>query len=44
MNIGISGLATRHGDIRLLAQNIAELGFEFIWLPEHPVIPYHPFG
>ena len=39
MNIGISGLATDHGDIGLLAQKIEELGFESIWLPEHPVIP-----
>ncbi len=39
MNIGISGLSTDHGDIGLLAQKIEELGFESIWLPEHPVIP-----
>ncbi|MDA1219415.1 MAG: LLM class F420-dependent oxidoreductase [Chloroflexi bacterium] len=39
MDIGISGLSTDHGDIGLLAQKIEELGFESIWLPEHPVIP-----
>lgn len=39
MKIGISGLATEHGDIGLLAQKIEAMGFESIWLPEHPVIP-----
>ena len=39
MDIGISGLASSHGDIGLLAQKIEEFGFDSIWLPEHPVIP-----
>lgn len=39
MDIGISGLSTEHGDIGLLAQKIEELGFDSVWLPEHPVIP-----
>jgi len=39
MDIGVSGLSTEHGDIGLLAQRIEELGFDSIWLPEHPVIP-----
>ncbi len=39
MKIGISGLSTEHGDIGLLAKRIEELGFDSIWLPEHPVIP-----
>ena len=40
MNIGISGMASeRHGDIGVLAQKAEELGFESLWLPEHPVIP-----
>lgn len=39
MDIGISGLAPEHGDIGLLAQRIEEMGFDSIWLPEHPVIP-----
>ncbi|MCH7713049.1 MAG: LLM class F420-dependent oxidoreductase [Chloroflexi bacterium] len=39
MDIGISGLATEHGDIGILAQRVEELGFDSIWLPEHPVIP-----
>ena len=39
MNIGISGFSTDHGDIGLLAEKTEALGFESIWLPEHPVIP-----
>ena len=40
MDIGISGMASeRHGDIGVLAQKTEELGFESLWLPEHPVIP-----
>jgi len=29
----------RHGDIGLVARKIEEVGFESMWLPEHPVIP-----
>ena len=40
MHIGVSATASeRHGDIGLVAQKIEELGFESMWLPEHPVIP-----
>jgi probable F420-dependent oxidoreductase len=40
MDIGVSGVASsRHGDIGVLAQKAEELGFESIWLPEHPVVP-----
>lgn len=28
-----------HGDIGVLARKIEEVGFESMWLPEHPVIP-----
>ena len=40
MHIGVSAMASqRHGDIGVVAQKIEELGFESMWLPEHPVIP-----
>ena len=40
MHIGVSATASeRHGDIGLVARKIEELGFESMWLPEHPVIP-----
>ena len=40
MRIGVSATASeRHGDIALVARKIEELGFESMWLPEHPVIP-----
>ncbi len=40
MHIGVSATASEdHGDIGLVAQKIEEVGFESMWLPEHPVIP-----
>ena len=40
MKIGVSGVASsRHGDVGVLARKAESLGFESIWLPEHPVIP-----
>ena len=40
MHIGVSAMASeRHGDIGLVARKIEEVGFESMWLPEHPVIP-----
>jgi len=40
MNIGVSAIASEHhGDIGVVAQKIEEVGFESMWLPEHPVIP-----
>ena len=40
MNIGINTMFTAaHGDVGVVAQRMEELGFESIWLPEHPVIP-----
>ncbi len=40
MKIGVSGVASsRHGDIGVLARKAESLGFESIWLPEHPVVP-----
>jgi probable F420-dependent oxidoreductase len=40
MQIGISvGITARHGDIGVIAKKAEDLGFESIWLPEHPIIP-----
>ncbi|MDP6455499.1 MAG: LLM class F420-dependent oxidoreductase [SAR202 cluster bacterium] len=40
MNIGISMSATPGlTDFAAVAQKIEELGFDSVWLPEHPVIP-----
>ena len=40
MHIGVSATASEgHGDIGLVARKIEEVGFESMWLPEHPVIP-----
>ena len=40
MNIGVSAMASdKHGDIGTVAKKVEEVGFESIWLPEHPIIP-----
>ncbi|GIT69105.1 MAG: hypothetical protein Ct9H300mP27_02090 [Chloroflexota bacterium] len=40
MNIGVSAMASdKHGDIGTVAKKVEEVGFESIWLPEHPGIP-----
>ena len=40
MNIGISTFPTDYStDIALLARWAEELGFESLWVPEHPIIP-----
>ncbi|MED5409419.1 MAG: LLM class F420-dependent oxidoreductase [Chloroflexota bacterium] len=40
MKIGISMSATTSmGDFGLVAQKIESLGFDSVWLPEHPVMP-----
>ena len=42
MDIGISmGPTVELGDFGTIAQKIEELGFDSVWLPEHPVIPVH---
>ena len=42
MHVGISMSVTEaHGDFGALARKMEELGFESVWLPEHPVIPVH---
>ena len=42
MKIGVCmTLEDRHGDVGAIAQRAEELGFESIWLPDHPVIPIH---
>ena len=40
MNIGISTFPTDYSiDIALLAKRVEEMGFESLWVPEHPIIP-----
>ena len=40
MNIGLSTIPTDYSiDIALLARWAEEMGFESLWVPEHPVIP-----
>ena len=40
MKIGISMSATESmGDFGVIAKKIEELGFDSVWLPEHPVMP-----
>ena len=40
MNIGISTVPTDYStDIALLARWAEEMGFESLWVPEHPIIP-----
>lgn len=40
MEIGINMMPTeQHGDIGAIAKKIEEVGFESVWLPEHPIIP-----
>ena len=42
MKIGISTSATEElGDFGVVAQRMEELGFDSVWLPEHPVMPVH---
>ena len=40
MNIGVSTFPTDYSiDIALLAKRAEEMGFESLWVPEHPIIP-----
>jgi probable F420-dependent oxidoreductase len=42
MNIGVNmTLSSRSIDVAVLAQKAESLGFESLWLPEHPIIPVH---
>lgn len=43
MDIGIAMFVTSYSvDIAHLAQRVEELGFESLWMPEHPVLPVNP--
>ncbi|MDP6073338.1 MAG: LLM class flavin-dependent oxidoreductase, partial [SAR202 cluster bacterium] len=43
MDIGISTFPTDYSvDIAVLAKRVEELGFESLWVPEHPVLPVNP--
>jgi len=40
MSIGILMTATaQSGDLAVYARNVEALGFDSLWIPEHPVIP-----
>ena len=40
MNIGVSTFPTDYSiDIAVLARRAEELGFDSLWVPEHPVLP-----
>ena len=42
MDIGISTFLTDYSiDIAVLARRAEEMGFDSIWVPEHPIIPVH---
>ena len=43
MNIGIMFFATDYSiDIAVLAKRAEEMGFDSLWLPEHPILPVRP--
>ena len=40
MNIGMLTMATaQSGDLAEVARQVEALGFDSLWIPEHPVIP-----
>ncbi|MCH8063152.1 MAG: LLM class F420-dependent oxidoreductase [Chloroflexi bacterium] len=40
MHVGINiSISEQHGNFGALARKMEEMGFESVWLPEHPVIP-----
>jgi len=40
MDVGLLLIATAHtGDLPALARRAEEVGFESLWIPDHPVIP-----
>jgi probable F420-dependent oxidoreductase len=42
MNIGISTTVTaRSGDLAEVARQVEALGYDSLWIPEHPVVPVH---
>jgi len=42
MNIGISTTATaQSGDLAEVARQVEALGYDSLWIPEHPVVPVH---
>ena len=42
MNIGISTTATaQSGDLAEIARQVEDLGYDSLWIPEHPVVPVH---
>lgn len=42
MNIGLSTFPTDYSaDIAIIAKRAEELGFDSLWVPEHPILPVH---
>jgi alkanesulfonate monooxygenase SsuD/methylene tetrahydromethanopterin reductase-like flavin-dependent oxidoreductase (luciferase family) len=42
MHIGVTmTLSSRSIDVAVLARQAESLGFESLWLPEHPILPVH---
>src|SRR6516162_1076156 len=42
MKIGVNmTLSSQSIDVAVLARQAESVGFEFLWLPEHPIIPAH---
>ena len=43
MDIGLILVATtKTGDLPTLARRVEQIGFDSLWIPEHPVIPAGP--
>ena len=41
MRIGVNVVTNETLDVALIARRAEELGFESLWIPEHPIIPVH---
>ena len=42
MKIGVNVFVTAKSlDVALIAEKVEELGFESLWIPEHPIMPVH---
>ena len=42
MKIGVNVFVTAESlDVALIAEKVEELGFESLWIPEHPIMPVH---
>ena len=41
MKIGVNLVTSETLDVTLIARRAEELGFDSIWIPEHPIVPVH---